>query len=112
QKCWERNQQPCISFQRIERPIHSPGLGPLGTANLPSISISPYYFGNNPMKPECWQKVKEIFNKAADMEPAARKSFVAKASDGDEEVYVEVMSLLDSYQDSDKFLQPSRPLPC
>ncbi len=64
------------------------------------------------MKPECWQKVKEIFNKAADMEPAARKSFVAKASDGDEEVYVEVMSLLDSYQDSDKFLQPSRPLPC
>jgi eukaryotic-like serine/threonine-protein kinase len=48
------------------------------------------------MKPERWQKVKEIFQAALDCAPADRSAFVSKACDGDEELRKEVESLISS----------------
>jgi serine/threonine protein kinase len=44
--------------------------------------------------PEKWKQVEQLFNAAMELEPAARKSFLAEACAGDEELRREVESLL------------------
>src|SRR5438876_7608078 len=48
------------------------------------------------MKPERWQKVKVIFQAALDRAPADRAAFVSRACEGDEELRLEVESLISS----------------
>src|ERR1051325_8003537 len=56
------------------------------------------------MKPDRWQKVKEIFQAAMDHAPAERDLFVSKACAGDEALRKEVQSLISSDGRSDRFL--------
>lgn len=50
------------------------------------------------MNPDKWQQVKEIFDKATELEPEKRKLFVADACLDDFELRREIERLLDSYQ--------------
>lgn len=45
-----------------------------------------------------WQRAKELFAEACEREPEQRDSFLAEACQGDEELKREVVSLLESYQ--------------
>jgi serine/threonine protein kinase/Tol biopolymer transport system component len=56
------------------------------------------------MKPDRWQKVKEIFQAALDRSPADRSAFVSEACSGDEELRREVQSLMSSDGRSGTFL--------
>jgi Tol biopolymer transport system component len=56
------------------------------------------------MKPDRWQKVKEIFQAAMDRAPAERSVFVSDVCDGDEELRQEVESLMSSDGRSGTFL--------
>ena len=52
-----------------------------------------------------WQQVKEILHAASELPQAERRSFVLKASGGDQELIAEVESLLASFDDSADFLE-------
>src|SRR6185369_17255798 len=56
------------------------------------------------MKPDRWQKVKEIFHAAMDHAPAERDLFVSDACAGDEALRKEVESLMSSDRRSGRFL--------
>src|SRR5947207_12560417 len=46
------------------------------------------------MEPQRWQQVADLYQSAAELEPAARAAFLAKACPADEEMRREVQSLL------------------
>jgi serine/threonine protein kinase len=54
--------------------------------------------------PERWQEVERLYHAALDREQGDRAAFVRDASSGDEELVREVISLLDSDRDSQRFL--------
>jgi eukaryotic-like serine/threonine-protein kinase len=56
------------------------------------------------MTPERWQKVKEIFHAALDKPVAERNAFVAQACNGDDELRIEVESLLASLEKDGSFI--------
>lgn len=57
------------------------------------------------MKPERWQKVKEVFNAALERDRAHRVEFLEKVCAGDAELRAEVESLLASHKSGDDFLE-------
>ena len=57
-----------------------------------------------PMTPERWQKVEEIFEAAADLEPQARPAFLDEMCDGDAGLRREVESLLAHQQPSGRLI--------
>ena len=57
------------------------------------------------MNSEQWARVKEVFNAALDQEPGGRRSFVAKATAGDDAVRSEVERLLDAQRESADFIE-------
>ena len=57
-----------------------------------------------------WQQVKEILHAASELPQAERRSFVLKASGGDQELIAEVESLLACFDDSADFLEDA-PVP-
>ena len=57
------------------------------------------------MTPAQWVRVKDIFNAALDHETATRRAFVLEASEGDDEVRVEVERLLDAQGASATFIE-------
>jgi serine/threonine protein kinase len=59
------------------------------------------------MTPERWQEIKRIFNSAAERAPGERRSYVAAACAGDEELRREVESLLGSLDESASFMGQS-----
>jgi TolB-like protein/Tfp pilus assembly protein PilF len=61
------------------------------------------------MNADRWQKLKNIFDVAAEMEPALQEAYLAENCGSDEEMYSELKSLLKSYKEAPKFLQPSHP---
>jgi serine/threonine-protein kinase len=56
------------------------------------------------MTPERWQKVKELFEAALELEPAQRASFLRRGDAYDDEVRREVESLLSSYEEAPGFM--------
>jgi serine/threonine protein kinase len=56
------------------------------------------------MNPERWQQVKEIFQAALDLPLPDRTAYARHASDGDEELFEDVVSLLASEENSGQFL--------
>lgn len=59
---------------------------------------------------ERWQQVKQILNEAVELPLARRTAFVAEASQGDEELRLEVESLLESFHEAEEFLEEA-PMP-
>ena len=57
------------------------------------------------MTPEQWQRVRPILECALELEPESRPSYVDSACDGDEELRVEILSLLSEPKQSDSFLR-------
>ena len=56
------------------------------------------------MTPEQWQKVRPILEFALELEPESRPAYVDSACDGDENLRVEILSLLSDPNQSDSFL--------
>ena len=56
------------------------------------------------MKPERWQKLKEVFDAALQCEPRERSHFLEQACGGDIELLEEVASLLASYEEAGSFI--------
>src|SRR4030095_16604693 len=66
--------------------------------------------GNEPrrgkhMTPEQWQRVRPILECALELEPESRPAYVDGACAGDEELRVEILSLLSEPKQSDSFLR-------
>src|SRR5215207_55165 len=61
--------------------------------------------GAGSMTPERWQKVKELFEAALELEPAQRASFLRRGDAYDEGVRREVESLLSSYEETPGFME-------
>ena len=66
--------------------------------------------GNEPrrgthMTPEQWQRVRPILECALELEPESRPAYVDCACAGDEELRVEILSLLSEPKQSDSFLR-------
>src|SRR5688500_16434942 len=59
------------------------------------------------MTPERWQEVKELFRCALEHAPEARAAYLNSACDGDDDLRVEVESLLASFDKSDSLLETS-----
>lgn len=57
------------------------------------------------MTPEKLSKIEEIYHRASEMEPTRRSSFVLEACEDDEEIRLEVESLLAAREDSRGFLE-------
>ena len=57
------------------------------------------------MTPEQWQKVRPILECALEIEPESRPAYVDNACAGDEELRVEILSLLSEPKQSDSFLR-------
>jgi serine/threonine protein kinase len=57
------------------------------------------------MTPEQWQRVRPILECALELEPESRPSYIDSACDGDEELRVEILSLLSEPKQSDSFLR-------
>jgi eukaryotic-like serine/threonine-protein kinase len=57
------------------------------------------------MTPEQWQKVRPILECALEIEPESRPAYVDNACAGDEELRVEILSLLSEPKRSDSFLR-------
>ncbi len=57
------------------------------------------------MSPERWRRVKEIFDEAADLEPAARLALVVNACGSDATLIEEVESLLRSHDNAGDFIE-------
>jgi Serine/threonine protein kinase len=57
------------------------------------------------MTPEQWQKVRPILECALEIEPESRPAYVDNACAGDEELRVEILSLLNEPKQSDNFLR-------
>ena len=57
------------------------------------------------MTPEQWQKVRPILECALEIEPQSRPAYVDNACAGDEELRVEILSLLSEPSQSDSFLR-------
>ncbi|MBZ5498404.1 MAG: serine/threonine protein kinase [Acidobacteriia bacterium] len=57
------------------------------------------------MKPERWQQLKDVFNRALELDPAHRAAFLDAACAGDGALRTEVESLLASHEDADSFLE-------
>ncbi|MGI8542300.1 MAG: protein kinase domain-containing protein [Aridibacter sp.] len=55
--------------------------------------------------PEHWQKVKDIFDDTLKIKPESRESFLKSACAEDEELRLEVKSLLASYDDAENFME-------
>src|ERR1044072_294653 len=58
------------------------------------------------MTPEQWQTVKEVFEAALVYAPEERSAFVGQACRGDELLCREVESLLSSYEQEKRFMEP------
>lgn len=56
------------------------------------------------MTPERWQRVKELFEAALELQPAQRPAFIQRESADDEGVKQEVESLLSSYEEASSFM--------
>ena len=56
------------------------------------------------MTPEQWQRVRPILECALELEPESRPAYVDSACAGDEELRVEILSLLSEPNQSDRFL--------
>ncbi len=57
------------------------------------------------MKPEQFQKIKELFQAALEQEPEQRAAFLDQACQGDDSLRQELDSLLASHQQEDGFLE-------
>jgi Tol biopolymer transport system component/tRNA A-37 threonylcarbamoyl transferase component Bud32 len=57
------------------------------------------------MKPERWQHVKELLNEALNRAPADRVAFIDEHCAGDTELRAEVVSLLESHEEADDFME-------
>lgn len=57
-----------------------------------------------PMTPERWQQVKEIFHSALQHEPARRQTFLTEACGNDNELRLEVESLISSHEKGGSFI--------
>jgi serine/threonine protein kinase len=57
------------------------------------------------MTPEQWQKVRPILECALEIEPESRPAYIDNACAGDEELRVEILSLLSEPKQSDSFLR-------
>ena len=55
--------------------------------------------------PESWNRIKEIFDAATQMRPEERAGYLDRVCDGDDDVRVEVESLLSSFEKADVFLE-------
>src|SRR6266849_2853255 len=56
------------------------------------------------MTPERWQKAKEIFDSALQVEPAARSAFISSVCGGDDDLRNEVESLIASHERDGSFI--------
>jgi serine/threonine protein kinase/tetratricopeptide (TPR) repeat protein len=56
-----------------------------------------------------WERTKELFSLALELEPAARSAYLCEACGGDEALHAEVESLLRSHERADSFLEGSGP---
>lgn len=57
------------------------------------------------MKPEEWQRVKQILEPALELDPASRSAFVDRACAGDESLRREILSLLTKQKEGIRFLE-------
>jgi serine/threonine protein kinase/Tol biopolymer transport system component/tetratricopeptide (TPR) repeat protein len=62
------------------------------------------------MDPERWEQVKHLFESALALESTERETFISKNAGADEELRREVLSLLDSHDETGDFLE-SPPMP-
>lgn len=61
------------------------------------------------MTPERWQQIDQLFHEALACEPAERDAFLSGACDGDEQLPLEVESLIDSHDQGQSFIEkPAR----
>ncbi len=63
------------------------------------------------MTPDEWQRIKAIFDAAAELEPPARAPYLAEACNGDTKLIAEVCSLLDSLAGAGDFIEKPHGLP-
>src|SRR5262249_59353754 len=56
------------------------------------------------MKPEQWQRLKDLFEAALQQEPGHRRQFLEQVCGDDIELYEEVVSLLASYEQAGSFI--------
>jgi len=63
------------------------------------------------MAPDRWQKAKDIFGAAIELEPSQREAYVRKAANGDIDLLAEVMSLLEKDSKETFFKNPIAPSP-
>jgi serine/threonine protein kinase len=57
------------------------------------------------VNPERWQRVRELFDAALDLEPSRRSAFLEKECGGDDPLRHEVETLLSSHETSEEFLE-------
>ena len=57
------------------------------------------------MTPERWQRIKQIYHSALELEPGQREAFLKEACAGDEALFKEVMSLLAQEGNSEGFFE-------
>lgn len=57
------------------------------------------------MDPERWQKIEALYNSALSLDPNERGSWLAQACAGDESIQLDVLSLLESADTADSFLE-------
>lgn len=57
------------------------------------------------MTPDRWKQIEEIFNAAADLQPADRQDYIAFATGDDENLRFEVEKLLMSLDDAEEFIE-------
>ncbi|HEX7295726.1 MAG TPA: serine/threonine-protein kinase, partial [Pyrinomonadaceae bacterium] len=57
------------------------------------------------MTPERWQQAKELFRRALEQKSDDRSAFLEQACNGDEDLRIEVESLLASHDESDSFIE-------
>jgi hypothetical protein len=57
------------------------------------------------MSTERWQQIEELYHAALERAPAERSAFIAEACDGDEELSLEVESLLASHDGASQFIE-------
>jgi len=57
------------------------------------------------MKPERWQQLKSIFNRALDLDPTRRAAFLDQACDGNDMLRAEIESLITSYDEAGGFME-------
>jgi len=60
------------------------------------------------MSAERWQKLKEVFEAALELDAETRRAFLEQACEGDEALRQRVESLLDSYQQDESFMETAR----